>query len=828
MKGIRVTVLACCFAMGALPLQAQGPARGPAVPSGGAGEVRGVVLDAETGGPIAAASVAVRSVADGALVAGAIAGENGAFRITGLLPGSYTLRVSMIGYGAHTTAEFIIEPGTSRVSLDEVRLTHEAIALEGVEVTVDRPVMTIAPDRNSYRARDLAPAAATASEVLEVVPAVHVDDEGKVSLRGNENVVVQINGRPSPMRGEQLGAYLRQLPANVIDRIEVIPNPSARHDPDGMAGIINVVLQQDVDLGMSGGLTLSTSTADRYTASGNLAYQGGPVTLFVNYGYTDDERDVTGINNRIRLGQDGAPLHFTEQAIAGKAGNGGHNLSTSLDYRLSSRDVLSNALQLNRRGSTDASLSANHVLGAERELLDRYDHLRDTDTRNRLIDYTLAFKRTLEPQRHELAAELRANRQTDRDRTALWRQPEPAAEGDGSRFDAESNAVDAVTNQFTAQLDYTRGFGERTKLEAGYKGNLRLLDRDFLVLTDSLGTGNWIRNDRSNALRFDEHVNAMYGVLSHGVGKVELQAGLRAEHAGREFSLADTDEVFPHSYTSLFPSGLVSYSLGDQSQVKLSYSRRIRRPGTWELNPFPFFFDPQNVFFGNPRLDPEYTDAIELGLQHGGQLGSLQISPFYRRTTDIIRFIINTADTVEGREVTSVTFQNLDSGTSWGTDVNGTVRLGRVFNGLGGFNIFKMVTEGGGGEASLASDAVTWMARFNGTINVAPTTSVQASYFYRAPMDIERGRFASFSSTNLSLRHRLLENRATVVLRVSDPFKTMRFRVDAGDDNVMQLTERAFSSRALHVSIQYTFGQAPRVRPRRPDAEPEAQPGFPG
>jgi hypothetical protein len=154
--------------------------------------------------------------------------------------------------------------------------------------------------------------------------------------------------------------------------------------------------------------------------------------------------------------------------------------------------------------------------------------------------------------------------------------------------------------------------------------------------------------------------------------------------------------------------------------------------------------------------------------------------------------------------VTSITFQNLDTGTSWGTDVNGTIRLGRVFSGLANFNIFKMVTEGRSGEGSLASDAVTWMARLNGTVNITPATSFQATYFYRAPMNIERGRFSSSAMTNLTVRHRF-DQRSTVSLRLADPFNTMRFRVEAGDDNILQITERRFDTRALHLTYQYSF-----------------------
>lgn len=829
MKRYLILAIGLALGAGASSVHAQTPSRPQSQrpPEAGAGEISGRVIDATSGAAVPAASVAVFSAADSALVTGTIVGNDGVFRIRGLQPGSYYLRVSALGYAPLTSEPPAITAAAPRANLGGLGLTVSAVALEGITVEAERSQMAIAPDRNVYAARSVAPAATTVTEILEAVPSVQVDADGKVSLRGNDNVAVQINGRPTPIRGEQLAAYLRQLPANTIDRVEVVPNPSARHDPEGMAGIINIVMKQGVDLGLSGGLMLAGSTADRYNGSGNLGYQSGPWTAFLSYGYIQDERRETGINERTRLGGTQSPLSFTEQDIRDTNGSDGHNFGATVDYRLNQRDVISNNLTLNVRGASEASLSAYNELDASRELTDSYARISDSGTEGSIIDYTLGFKRTLEPQKHEISTEVRVNRSDDEDRTTLWRES-LSSTGDpaGGRVEGEINDLDALTYQFTAQADYTRALAERTKLETGYKGNGRWIERDYTVLTDPNGTDAWAPSDRSNSLELDETVNAVYGVLSHGTGKVDLQGGLRAEYATRDFSLIGA-ESYPHEYTSLFPSAAVAYNLTDRSQARVSYSRRIRRPGTQELNPFPVFFDLQNVFIGNPQLDPEYTDAIELSVQGSGQLGSLQISPFYRRTTDVIRFIIDTDDVVAGREVTTVSFQNLDTGTSWGTDVNGQLRLGSVFSGLAGFNIFKMVTDGTGGEGSLSSDAVTWMARFNGTVNVTPRTSLQAMYMYRAPMDVERGRFSAASMANFVVRHKLYGDRASVVLRLSDPFEGMRFRIQAGDDNVIQLTERQFNSRALHLTFQYNFGQAPKIR--RPEQQPaETGPGFPG
>src|SRR5687768_3938568 len=259
MKSVLLAVL-ISLGTGSVSLQAQAPPRpGPAQPPGsGPGEIRGAVVDTASKSPVASASVAVWSKADSTLVAGAIVRADGMFRIDGLMPGTYYLKVTMLGYDTHTTSKLTITPAAPRVLAGNIALTRAAIALQQIDVNADR-TLVIAPDRNAYRARDIAPAAVNATDVLESVPSVHVDADGKVSLRGNENVVVQINGRPTPIRGAQLASYLKQLPANTIERIEVIPNPSAKQDPEGMAGIVNIVMKQNVDLGRSGGLTLSAS-----------------------------------------------------------------------------------------------------------------------------------------------------------------------------------------------------------------------------------------------------------------------------------------------------------------------------------------------------------------------------------------------------------------------------------------------------------------------------------------------------------------------------------------------------------------------------------------
>jgi outer membrane receptor protein involved in Fe transport len=817
MRRILSAAVGLVLAGSASVTHAQVPNRAGPPPSG-PGEIRGTVATGETNEPLQHAGVAVRSAADSSIVSGAITEADGSFHIRGLRPGTYFVRVTLIGF-APQRREVSITPAAPAQNLGIISMSRVAVALQGVEVVEESPTMTIEPDRNAYRAKEVAPTASNASDVLENIPSVSVDGEGKVSLRGNENVAIQINGRPSPVRGTQLASYLKSLPANIVERIEVIPNPSAKYDPEGMAGIINIVLKAETDLGLSAGLTAGMAETDRYNVAGNVGYQSGPITLFTNLGINGDDRGITGVNDRERYDDLDALTSVTEQDVLGRQGGNSQNFNANLDYRITPKTTWSNVFSFNNRDFDDLSVITYSELDANRDRIDFYNRPRNNYSKGNVFDYTMALRRVAEARKNELSTEIRFNRSHDEDEQALWRQDlMDNGSRDGVPYDGERSFTDALTRQLTGQIDWIKTLGS-TKLETGYKGNVRWLERDYLLENDPLGDDEWVENELSNNFDFDEAVHAVYGVVSRQAGKAQLQAGLRAEYADRTFSLEEPAESYPYDYTSLFPSGIITYNTSEATQLKASYSRRIRRPGTQELNPFPWFFDVQNVLIGNPALNPEYTDAIELGWSRTLAKGSLQFSPFYRRTSDIIRVDINTQDTVAGREVTSVSFQNLESSNSWGADVNGSMRFGQKFNGFGSFNVFKMVTDGGS-TSSVGSNAVTWSARMNATSQITSNLTLQGSYFYRAPMTIERGKFSAFHGAHLSARYKLNGDKAVVGLRLQDPFNTMRFQIRAGDGDIVQLTSRRWGARSAWLTFQFNYGQAPRIR-ERPQEQPQ-------
>ncbi len=780
-----------------------------------AGRITGTVVSSGTGQPVSGASVAVRSTRDTALVGGGFANADGVFHIEGVGPGQYTVRVRIIGFAPVVKNEITVTRSVTTVDLGRIELAPVATELATVAVTADRAEVTVAPDRTSYTVKDM-PAASggSAVDVLRNVPSVEVDGDNKVSLRGNENVVVQINGRLSPMRGEALGNFLAQLPSNLVARIEVVPNPSAKNDPEGMAGILNIVLKENTDLGASGGLTVGGGTTGQANASANLGYQKGALTLFGNYGFMRDSRQVSGFIDRAGL-QSGL-LPYLEANIGGAQKGFSHSLNASADYKLGASSALSSNLIVSDRSPIRTNDNLYDELDAARDITASYRRLKLMTGDELSLDWVLGYKRVAAKQGDGFSTELRVNRGNDTDHVLLTDQALSTTSGSPEGLPAlETNLTRERATQWTLQSDYTHSFSTGTKVETGYKGTLRTLDNDFEVATSSDGGVTYAPDlSSSNAFLYDEKVNAAYGVVSQSVGKLQLQGGLRAELVKTGFDLANTGEHFSNSFTSLYPSAIASYALSPMQQVKASYAKRVTRPDTRQLNPFGWREDALNMFQGNPALRPQYTHAFELGFQQLFSQGTLQVTPFIRHTVDAFRFV----RTIDDAGVSVTTFNNVASSDSYGADMNGSFRLARL-TGFGGVSLFQQVTDGSNLSTDVSNTAFGWNARANATFKLSPTVDLQGFLMYRAPMKVELGRMRSQLMTNVAVRQKVLGDQGSVTLRLMDPFNTMRMGFVTDDGRFYQTSQRQFGARGVSVGFSWNFGQQPRVERQRGQEE---------
>ena len=812
-----------------------GPAALAQVPSGGppagavarqGGVVAGRVVADATGEALEFATVALYRLPDSTLATGNLADEEGRFRFEGLRPGRYYLSVSIVGYAARRVPVDLTPAALTR-DVGDVRLGASDRALDEVTVEGERPDVQVEVDRTSYTVADQATSSGgTASDVLQKVPQVDVDADGNVSLRGSDNVAILINGRPAPVPRQFLATFLRQLPADQIERVEVIPNPSARFDPDGLAGMLNIVLKsnQRRALGVSGGVQLGGSTLGEANTSANVNLTGKALTAYASYGLRRDVRQFSGDTDRRSLSASGATLNALDQLDDGDFGGLGHVFNTTLDYTLSRTQSLAfQGLASYRASDRDNRTTYRYTgVGSDNQRLADYDRVTEASGTGLNADATLTYRNVTTPSRHEFTAEARFGLNRDDDAsTILQRFLDDAANPTGTPF-TETSASDNDRRDGTLQADYVRPlFGEKGKVEAGYKGTLRRLDanQDALRYVDSVAV------EQDDAFVYDENVQAAYLSVARQFGKVGVQAGLRAEQVWTTFdgalvSASDND------YFSLFPSAFVTYAPDVQNQFRASYSRRIDRADARQLNPVVRIDDPITRQAGNPLLRPSYTNSFDLSYSRFSNLGFVSVNPFYRRATDVVQRVTR-ADPADP-EVTVVTFDNVASRDDAGVGLNGSIRT-PSFSFGGGVTGQYFRSEGTLDGLAVDVSGFGWNARLNGEWTMRPGSTASGFLFYSPPRVTEQGRFGGFSRMTFAFRQKLLGERATATIQAQDPFNISRFSFESSGPGYALDSVRRFQARALTLTLAYTFGQQPQNRrpnqQRRPQEQaPQAEP----
>ncbi len=748
------------------------------------GEIRGHVINAATKAPISSAKVAAPAVQTTTDI-------DGAFRLQGLQPGHYRVRILALGYAPRELA-VEISPATPSVDVGTVTLTAAVVVLQPLQVTGQKQDVELAPDRNIYVVRDMpTPRGGTALDVLRNVPAVDVDIDNIVSLRGNTGVVLQINGRPSLLKPAQLGNFLAQVPADMVDKVEVVPNPSARENPEGVAGIINIVLKEHADEGRSGGLTVGGGT------TGHADIGGSP------------RRDTIFRENNYQ-----SPLTFLEEAGLRTQIPLAHTLTGSAGYQLGKRDELSADMDYSTRNEAETYGLLYRDLDSARALTGLSDRFTRGTNHEFNFEATLAYKHGFAQKGHKLSSELRVVR---------------AREGGPSRIVARTLAFNGTPsdtstlerqdawehpNENSWKLDYVRPLSSLLRLETGYRGSQQRFHTTLGIQVLDTAQAAWVPDStRISDFTYDQVVHAGYAILDAQRGKFLFQGGVRVERATTHFHLKTTGASYDNPYNSVFPSGLLAYNIDDTHQVKLSYSTRIRRPDDTDLlDPTPHYLDPLNISRGNPYLKPEYIRALELGLQRTADRLTLQLTPFFRHTVDAVR----TIRSLDSSGVMTRTFANVATSDAYGADFT-IARSGGRLSGFAGASAFRQVSNAANLGPGLSATTFGWTARTNATFRATSTVDVQALLSYQAPMTVEQGRNASRTRFTLAARKKLMEDRLSVTLRVIDPFNTSRESNTTIDPRFYQVSDRRRVIRGLLLSVNWTFGKPQEGHNREPN-----------
>ncbi|GAB5520532.1 MAG: TonB-dependent receptor [Rhodothermales bacterium] len=810
------------------------------------GAIQGTVLDDATGEPIITATVALWRVANDQLVTGAVTEADGTFRLDGLRPDVYRVQVSFVGYVTQTVDSVAISQDAPRANIGVLSLSTDAQQLEGVEVTAERSAVSIEIDRTVYNTADSPiTAGGTASNVLETIPSVDVDIDGNISLRGSGNVAVLINGRPAPVSADYIANYLKTLPANSVDRVEVMPNPSARYEPDGMGGIINIVLKEEAELGLGGTLVAGGDTQGSYNASSTITYGKGPLNLALNYGFRQGAGGGGGSSYRINRYSD--PLTYFDQEEFEDEDETSHLLALSGDYQLSPQTVFNASVQGRTETETEQEITNflsfsdldPLLLSTVRDVTESGDSW-NADAR---IGLTHSFQGSATRTGssggssrgggrwnrggrgggntpggsgqvgHTLQLEARFNTSANEGGDSYLEQAVA-----GGILERQEALTDREREEVSLQADYVRPLGD-FRFEAGYRGELETTYSD--LYSESATGDEAFTPDVGliNTFNFEQNIHAVYLQLARQYGKLGVQVGLRGETAQTTFDLRTTNESSDNDYASLFPSAFLTYKFSDQYQLKGSYSRRINRPRTRSLNPFPSYDDPLNIRQGNPSLSPEYIDAFEVGYVQFTRWGSFTLTPYYRRTTDVIRYFQNLRD--DG--VTVRTVGNFDTSESSGIELITSLDNLSWLNGLRGYvsvEGFRVVTDGSNVDTAFQNDAFGWGGRLNGSYAFGNLTGwgdldFQMTVRYRAPMDTEQGRSGAFSWTDIALQQDLFNDQASLSLRVRDVLGTAGFSNIIDQPTLYNAFERRFGAQAIGLTFTYSFGEQQRNNRRQ-------------
>lgn len=772
--------------------------------------VSGQVEEAATSEPLAFVNVILFRLADTLQVQGAVTDQKGRFALSGIKPGKYFAQISFLGFDTKETSSFPIDPETKQFDLGKIGIQVSTHLLEQVEVIAEKSTYSFTLDRKVYNVeKDILAQTGSASDILQNLPAVNVEADGQVSLRGTSNITFFINGKPSALMRANPTAALQQIPASTIERVEVITNPSAKYRPDGIGGIINIVLKEKKGKGWNTVVLGNIGNLQRYNANINLNYGSSGTNLFLNYGLRHANTPRSLLDHRVNRSENGDILNSTQYSSFTQKKSFSHLLSGGLEMELGERTQMELSGEY-QYGIDDISARSDWMV-SEGEL-STFVIDRRLDEREGEYEFAATLEHEFPQEDHSLAFDFTYSKYD---------------ESEDNYFD-ESHTAPSVFRSLSRNLikkggplaevglDYALPIGEETELEAGYeaqflKDNIRFLGEEFQDQD-----GSWrVDLNKTNHFIFRQDIHALYTTLGHSIGDLSFLAGLRAEQALITSHLVNTGEKIPNDYFNIFPTLHLSYELGDDQELQLSYSRRINRPDSDEHNPFAEYDDPRNREAGNPNLKPENIHSLELGYQWQSDQLSIIPTLYYRHKYDAFtEFEEIVQDSVLQR-----TYVNLSSEQSSGMELILSGRLKETitlnFSANGFYNELDASSLGYTNRRAIFA----WDAKLAMQANVTNTTVAQVNASYRSSRLSAQGRFRPLFLLNLGLRHDILRNSGSLILTVSDVFNSLKFKSLIDTPLFYRSTNYKRNSQIIYLGFVYRFGQVLSKKQQQLDFE---------
>ncbi len=761
------------------------------------GSISGKVLNKAGKEAVPYAAVAIYGVRDSSLLTGAMTNDAGIFIINDLKPGRYYLVIKFVGFRKDTVSNIMLRPPKMHINIGEILLNPASENLKSVEITAEKTYVEYKIDKKVVNVgKDLSATGGTAVEALENVPSVTVDIDGNVQLRGSSSFTVFVNGRPTPLKGTDA---LEQIPVSTIKNIEIITNPSAKYDPDGMTGIINVVLKDNIIQGVNGLIDLSYSSHNQYGFNGIFSYKAGKFNFFLGgnykhrnspgsgfselktfYGDTVDYRTTKLIRNRartnygIRGGFDFIPNKRNTFTFEGSWGGFGRekNYSSNI-YEYNSPLSYQDYSISNNPGTNKGNfykISGNWELKLDKKGSNIQSYAYITNENEEAYDKSEEYY-------------------SDADFTP-----------DDSLISGNTSKEVEKAPDYRFKVDYTKILKKDKRFESGVQARFR---PEYHVL-DYQGFSpdkGWQElPEYGSRLNFIRNIFSAYALYAGTYKTFGYQLGLRGEETYRNVFDNSKDYSFVIKRFDLFPSVHLSKKFPGKNQILLSYSRRIDRPGGWELEPSVRYISSNFMRRGNPELQPEYMDNIELSYQKTIKMSFISVEAYYHNTTNKISHI----QSVDSSGLVMMTFENLDRDKSAGVEVMLNARFVKWlnFNISGNYYYYQLISKGSS-LGDINNSSTNFDMRGNLTFRIAKNSKLQVTLFYRGESVTAQGKRSPFFMTSAAFRQDLFKRKLAVTLRVRDIFQTMKYEFVSYGENFESYNSFSRQTPVFSINLSY-------------------------
>ena len=775
--------------------------------------VSGKVIDTETKQTLEYATV-IFTPLKGNNITGGITNSKGEFNIQ-VTKGTYTISVEFISFKTKTLKNQVIN---ADFNLGNIFLEINAEALNEIEIVAEKSTVEIRLDKKIYNVgKDMTVKGGTASDVLDNVPSVTVDVEGNVSLRGNENVRILVNGKPSGLLGLSGTDALRQLPADAIEKIEVITSPSARYDAEGTAGILNIILRKGKALGFNGSLAVSAGNPDNFSGSANLNYRTRKINLFSNTGYNYRNAPGNSSNYVTYLDEFGNTTSFKNEVINYDRKNNRFNTRIGLAYFISKKSSITGTVLYRKSDRENMSVNASNELNFNSILTGTNERIENEDSVDETIEYSINYTKDFKTDGHKLTLDFQYGESNENETAFIndFNLFPVYLENNPERIFSDESSKDMLLKG-----DYVLPISENSQFEFGFKADLNELTVDYLVEEFNPDTNQFVNNTNfSNILDFEQNIYSLYSQYGRKINKFSYLLGLRMETTERKINLIGSNEVFNKNFTELFPTINLGLEFSESESLTLGYSRRLRRPHHYFLHPFESRLSETYIRTGNINLDPTYTNSFDISYLKRWNKFTINSSIYYQHA-------INNIEVVQAEEIRDVNEVptlviirspiNLSSRDRYGFEFTANYNPFKWWRISNSFNIYKSITDGDFNGESFDSEDISWFTRLNSRITLPGKIDWQTRAMYRGPYETAQSKREGMISINLAFSKDIFKEKATISLNISDLLNSRKRESTSFTETTISKGEFQWRERQILLNFTYRFNQRKkRERPQR-------------